>query len=126
MNAVEVLGARGLPDNGRVGRSDPYSRLGRRARARGIRMHEPVGVSGNRAGRVAGIETILGTVRCNAIALCTGLWSQERAASANVEAPVRPSERFHLHTGRVGGVEGKMPTPFDRDVRLCDCDDSHG
>ena len=41
-------------------------------------------------GRITGVETNKGMVRCDAIALCTGLWSRKAAAMAAVEVPVWP------------------------------------
>ena len=49
-------------------------------------------------GKVVAVETTKGTVRCDAIALCTGLWSRKAAAMAGVEAPVWPCEHFYLLT----------------------------
>ena len=51
-----------------------------------------------RTGRIAGVETARGSVRCEAVVVCTGLWSRQVAAMAGVPAPLLPCEHFYLLT----------------------------
>ncbi len=85
MNIADVLGAVWSPDDGRISPSDLCAALVKGARTHGVRIFEGTGVTGilTKAGRVAGIETPAGTVQCDAIALCTGLWSRNVAALAD-------------------------------------------
>ena len=78
------------------------------------------------AGRVTGVETTRGTLRCDAVALCAGLWSRAVAAMAGVLAPVWPCEHFYLLTRPVEGISGNMPTLSDHDSHLYIRDDSGG
>ena len=128
MNAQDVIGAVWSPDDGRVGPSDLCAALVKGARSRGARIHEDTGVTGiaTRNGRVAGVETRRGTVRCDAVALCAGLWSRKVAAMAGAEAPVWPCEHFYLLTGPVDGIEGNVPSLSDHDGHLYIRDDSGG
>ena len=128
MNADDVIGAVWSPDDGRVSPSDLCAALAKGARARGGRIYEEVGVTGivTRDGRVAGVETERGAVRCDAIALCTGLWSRKAAAMAGVEAPVWPCEHFYLLTRPIDGIEGNVPSLSDHDGHLYIRDDSGG
>lgn len=128
MNAEDVIGAVWSPDDGRVSPSDLCAALVKGARARGGRIYEGVGVTGilTDAGRIAGIETERGLVLCDAIALCTGLWSRKAAAMANVAAPVWPCEHFYLLTRPIDGIEGNVPTLSDHDSHLYIRDDSGG
>lgn len=128
MNAEDVIGATWSPDDGRVSPSDLCAALVKGARARGARIHEETGVTGilTGRGRITGVETDRGTVRCDAIALCTGLWSRQAGAMANVEVPVWPCEHFYLLTRPIDGIEGNMPTLSDHDGRLYVRDDSGG
>ena len=128
MNAQDVIGAVWSPDDGRVSPSDLCAAMVKGARARGVRFFEDTGVTGivTRGGHVTGVETNDGTVRCDAVALCTGLWSRKAAAMAGVEVPVWPCEHFYLLTEPVDGIEGNVPSLSDHDGHLYIRDDSGG
>ena len=128
MNADDVIGAVWSPDDGRVSPSDLCAALVKGARARGARIFEETPVTGiaTRSGRVAAVETDRGTVRCNAIAVCTGLWTRRVAAMAGVEAPVWPCEHYYLLTEPIEGIVGNIPSLSDHDGHLYIRDDSGG
>src|SRR5262245_7949364 len=128
MNASDVIGAVFSPDDGRVNPSDLCAALVKGARARGAKIFEETAVTGilTKAGRIAAIETARGTVRCDAVALCTGLWSRRVAAMACVAAPVWPCEHFYLLTKPVVGAERPLPTLSDHDSHLYIRDESQG
>ena len=128
MNADDVIGAVWSPDDGRVSPSDLCAALAKGARARGARIHEDTGVTGivTRSGRITGVETDKGVVRCDAIALCTGLWSRKVGSMAGVDVPVWPCEHFYLLTEPVDGIEGNVPSLSDHDGHLYIRDDSGG
>jgi 4-methylaminobutanoate oxidase (formaldehyde-forming) len=128
MNGEDVIGAVWSPDDGRVNPSDLCAALVKGARAGGARIFEetPVTAVRTQGGRIAGIETPKGFVKCDAIALCAGLWSREAAALAGVEAPVQPCEHFYLLTKPVPGAEHHLPTLSDHDSHLYIRDESQG
>ena len=100
MNAEDVLGAVWSPDDGRVSPSDVCAALVKAARGLGAKLFEKTGVTGilTENGRIKGVETTQGTVMCEAIALCTGLWSREVGAMAGAEVPALACEHFNLLT----------------------------
>ena len=128
MNAEDVIGAVWSPDDGRVSPSDLCAALVKGARSRGAKIFENTGVTGilTERGRVAGVETTRGVIKCDAVAVCTGLWSQKTAAMAGVQAPLYPCEHFYLLTKPIEGVSGNMPTLSDHDNHLYIRDDSGG
>lgn len=128
MNAQDVLGAVWSPDDGRVSPSDLCAALSKGARARGGKIFEDANVTAiyTKNGAVAGLETNHGAIRCDAIALCSGLWSRKNAAMAGVEAPLWPCEHFYLLTKPFDGLDGRLPTLSDHDGRLYIRDDSGG
>jgi 4-methylaminobutanoate oxidase (formaldehyde-forming) len=128
MNNEDVIGAVWSPDDGRVNPSDLCAALVKGARARGARIFEQTAVTAvmTDGGRVAGIETSKGRLRCDAIALCTGLWSRAGADMAGVKAPVLPCEHFYLLTRPVPGAEQHLPTLSDHDAHLYIRDESQG
>lgn len=72
------------------------------------------------------VETTAGSIRCDAVALCTGLWSRRVAAMAGAQAPVWPCEHFYLLTRPVEGIDGHMPSLSDHDGHLYIRDESGG
>ena len=128
MNADDVIGAVWSPDDGRVSPSDLCAALAKGAAARGARVIEDCGVTGilTRQGRIVGVETTLGQIRCDAVAICTGLWSREVGAMAGAQVPVWPCEHFYLLTKAVEGITGNLPTLSDHDGHLYIRDDSGG
>lgn len=103
MNSEDVLGAVWSPEDGRVSPSDVCAALTKAARSMGAKFFENTGVTGvlTENGAVRGIETTTGAIRCDAIALCAGLWSREIGAMAGSEVPVQACEHFYLLTNPV-------------------------
>jgi 4-methylaminobutanoate oxidase (formaldehyde-forming) len=128
MNGEDVLGAVWSPDDGRVSPSDLCAGLIKGAKSRGAKVFEDTGVTGilTKDGRVIGVETDRGKIRCDAIALCTGLWSRKAGAMAGADIPVYPCEHFYLLTKPIEGVLGNLPTLSDHDGHLYIRDDSGG
>jgi len=128
MNTNDVLGAVWSPDDGRVSPSDVCAALIKASKNMGAKLFEKTGITGviTENGRVRGVETDQGIIKCDAIALCAGLWSREIGAMAGSEVPVLACEHFYLLTKPVEGIEGNMPTLSDHDGRLYIRDDSGG
>jgi len=128
MNADDVLGAVWSPDDGRVSPSDVCAALVKGAKGLGAKLFENTGVTGilTENGWVKGVETSRGTVMCDAIAVCTGLWSREVGAMAGAEVPALACEHFYLLTKPIDGIKGNMPTLSDHDSHLYIRDDSGG
>ncbi|MGI9521958.1 MAG: GcvT family protein [Hyphomicrobiaceae bacterium] len=128
MNADDLIGAVWSPDDGRVSPSDLCAALIKGARSRGAKVFEDTGVTAifTDGGKIVGLDTVAGQIKCDAIALCTGLWSRDTAAMAGAEVPVWPCEHFYLLTKPVEGIAGNMPTLSDHDSHLYIRDDSGG
>ena len=128
MNAEDVIGAVWSPDDGRVSPSDVCAALIKGAKSLGAKLFEDTGVTGilTENGKVVGVETSQGTVACDAIALCTGLWSREVGAMAGADVPALACEHFYLLTKPIDGIKGNMPTLSDHDNHLYIRDDSGG
>lgn len=128
MRTDDVIGAVWSPDDGRVSPSDVCAALQKSARNNGARIYEETAVTGIRTtgGRVTGLETSRGSIRCDAVVVCAGLWSREAAAMAGVDAPLYPCEHFYLLTQPVGEITGNLPTLSDHDSHLYIRDDSGG
>ncbi len=128
MRADDVVGAVWSPDDGRVSPSDVCAALIKGARSHGAKIFENTGVTGivTERGRIKAVKTTEGVCRCDAIALCTGLWSREVGAMAGAEVPALACEHFYLLTKPIDGITGNMPTLSDHDSHLYIRDDSGG
>ncbi len=128
MNAEDVLGAVWSPDDGRVSPSDVCAALIKAAKHLGASVFEQTAVTGvlTENNRIRGVETSSGTVRCDAIALCAGLWSRDVGAMAGADVPALACEHFYLLTRPIEGITGNTPTLSDHDSHLYIRDDSGG
>ncbi len=128
MNIDDVLGAVWSPDDGRVSPQDLCAALIKGAKSRGARIFENTSVTGfvTEGGAVKAVETSRGRVGCDAVALCTGLWSRGAASMAGAQVPIWPCEHFYLLTKPVAGISGNIPTLSDHDHHLYIRDDSGG
>ncbi len=128
MNASDVLGAVWSPEDGRVSPSDVCAALVKAAKGSGATIYEQTGVMGilTDNGRIKGVETTQGTVMCDAVALCSGLWSRELGLLAGADVPALACEHFYLLTKPIDGIAGNMPTLSDHDSHLYIRDDSGG
>lgn len=128
MNASDVLGAVWSPADGRVSPSDVCAALVKAAKGLGAKLFEGTGVTGilTDRGRICGVETDQGTITCDAVALCAGLWSREVGQMAGARVPLWPCEHFYLLTKPIDGITGNMPTLSDHDSHLYIRDDSGG
>ena len=128
MNSDDVIGAVWSPEDGRVSPSDVCAALVKGAKSLGAKLFENTGVTGilTETGKIKGVQTTQGTVMCDAVALCGGLWSREIGAMAGAEVPLLACEHFYLLTKPVDGIMGNMPTLSDHDNYLYIRDDSGG
>ena len=76
MNNEDVMGAVWSPDDGRVSPSDLCAALIKGAKAKGTKIFEDTVVKAilTKGKKVVGVETTLGNISCDAIALCAGFW----------------------------------------------------
>jgi 4-methylaminobutanoate oxidase (formaldehyde-forming) len=117
MTIDDLVGAAFLPTDGQASPSDITQALAKGARMAGILIAEETPVTRIRVedGRVRGVETPRGTVACEQVVLCTGLWTRDLAASVGVNVPLVPVEHQYLITEPIPGVSPTLPTLRDPD-----------
>ena len=128
MNADDVIGAVWSPGDGRVSPSDLCAALVKGAKAHGCRIFEDTPVTGivTEGGKVVAVETGAGLIRCDAVAVCSGLWSRKIAGMAGHKAPVWPCEHFYLLTRPIEAITGNLPSLSDHDGHLYIRDEAGG
>ena len=128
MNVEDVRGAVWSPGDGRVNPSDLCAALIKGAKSAGARVFENTPVLGllTQGGKVVGVETEGGQVRCDAVVLCAGLWSRGFAKRYGVSVPLWPCEHFYLLTKKMEAISGHLPSLVDQDASLYLRDESGG
>ncbi len=128
MRIDDVLGAVWSPEDGRVSPSDLCAALIKSATALGASVFENTPVTGieTKNNRVVAVVTPSGTIRCDAVAICAGLWSRQVGAMAGVAVPLYPCEHFYLLTNPFEGFTGNLPTLSDHNSHLYIRDESGG
>jgi glycine cleavage system aminomethyltransferase T/glycine/D-amino acid oxidase-like deaminating enzyme len=120
MNSKDVIGAVYSPMDGRVNPSDLCAALIKGAKKRGGTVVEDCPVTGFeiRDGRVRGVDTPHGRVKCEKVVNCAGLWGREVGRLADVSVPLYACEHFYLLTQTVEGLTRQEPTLSDHDGHL--------
>ncbi len=117
MRTDDLQGALWLPGDGKANPADLCMSLAKGARLRGVKVAEGVEVTGVMVehGRVAGIATAQGNVRCEVLVNCAGQWARQFGALAGVNVPLYSAEHFYVVTGRIPGVHPMLPVMRDPD-----------
>ncbi|MGI9415064.1 MAG: FAD-dependent oxidoreductase, partial [Hyphomicrobiales bacterium] len=120
MRADDIVGAVYSPNDGRVNPSDLCAALVKGARANGAQVFEDTAVIDFdiREGRVHGVRTAAGTIYCDKVVNCAGLWGRQIGAMAGVSVPLYACEHFYLLTRPIEGLGNHMPTLSDHDGHL--------
>jgi 4-methylaminobutanoate oxidase (formaldehyde-forming) len=104
-----------VKEDGRVNPVDVTMALARGARQRGARILEGVtalGVTQHR-GRVSGVRTAQGTVQCEYVVNCAGMWARQFGALAGVCIPNQAAEHYYLITEAIRDLPAAMPVLED-------------
>ncbi len=117
MDISDVVGAAFLPTDGQANPSDITQALASGARQCGARIIEDCAVTAINVkdGRVTGVSTELGDIRCEIVVNCAGQWAKEVGRLAGVIVPVLSVQHQYLVTEPVEGVARDLPTLRDPD-----------
>jgi glycine cleavage system aminomethyltransferase T/glycine/D-amino acid oxidase-like deaminating enzyme len=104
-----------VKDDGIVNPVDCTMALGKGARMKGAKIIE--GVHAKRVitknGRVAGVETNHGTIECEYVVNCAGMWARELGAINGVNIPNQAAEHYYLITEEIRDLPKNMPVLED-------------
>jgi len=117
MNVDDLDSAIYLPSDGCVSPSDVTMALAKGARMHGATLFEDTSVTGFdiKNGRVGGVVTDKGTIKCEAVVLCTGIWSRDLGRLAGVNIPLKPSHHHYVVTDKIEGLSPDVPAMRDPD-----------
>ena len=71
-----------------------------------------------RDNQIRGVKTNLGTINCEYIVLCAGMWSRQIGEAAGVSIPLYPNEHFYMITENYKNLPKNLPTFRDPDTYL--------
>jgi 4-methylaminobutanoate oxidase (formaldehyde-forming) len=113
----DLEGALWIPGDGKANPADLTMSLAKGARNRGVKIVEDIEVIGvlTENGRVAGVRTTQGDVRCEVLVNCAGQWARQFGRLAGVNVPLYSAEHFYIVTDRIDGVHPMLPVMRDPD-----------
>ena len=117
MRTDDLQGAIWIPGDGKANPADLAMSLAKGARNGGVRIIEDIEVTGviSGQGRVAGVRTGQGEVRCEVLVNCGGQWARQFGRLAGVNVPLYSAEHFYVVTGKIDGVHPMLPVMRDPD-----------
>ncbi|XDA98960.1 FAD-dependent oxidoreductase [Sulfitobacter sp. LCG007] len=119
METSDLIGASWLPTDGQANPADITQSLAKGARMHGATLREGVRVIGfdRDGGRITGVRTTEGTVRCETVVNCAGQWARQVGAMAGVVVPLQPVKHQYIVTERIDGLASDAATVRDPDRR---------
>jgi 4-methylaminobutanoate oxidase (formaldehyde-forming) len=111
----DVLAGFYVKDDGRVNPVDVTMALARGARLQGVNIITGVSATGvNRnQGKVTGVTTDQGTIACEFVVNCTGMWGRQFGAQHGVNIPNQAAEHYYLITESIKDISSNWPVLED-------------
>ena len=116
----DVRGGLYIPEDGQADPEILTKTIADAARHEGVKIFEKCKLQKilKRNNHIRGVKTNLGTVKCEYIVLCTGMWSRQIGESAGVSIPLYPNEHFYMITEEYKNLPNILPTFRDPDTYL--------
>ncbi|MEP3275488.1 MAG: FAD-dependent oxidoreductase [Stappiaceae bacterium] len=117
MTIDDLVGAAFLPTDGQANPSDITQSLAKGARNNGVRIFEDTEVLSFdiEKGKICGIRTSNGDIRCDTIICCAGQWTRALSKKAGVNVPLVSVQHQYIVTDKIDGVSADLPTLRDPD-----------
>ncbi|MEM8972561.1 MAG: FAD-dependent oxidoreductase [Pseudomonadota bacterium] len=124
----DVIAGVHSPSDGRVSPMDTLAALIKGARMHGAKLFEDTAVLDFEMtnGRMNALRTTAGTIVCEKVVLCAGLWSHDLAKRAGVAVPLHACEHYALITKPFDGIYNAMPILGDHDNHMYIRDEAGG
>ncbi len=111
-----IAGALWIPKDGQINPVDLTTALAKGARAGGARLFEGVRVTGIKADTsVKAVVTDHGSIVCEYVVNCAGIWAREIGALVGVDVPLYACEHMYVTTGSIPAVTSALPVVRDTD-----------
>ncbi len=119
LETSDLVGASFLPTDGQASPSDITQSLAKGARLHGAKFVEGVRVTGFEIekGCVTAVKTTQGTIKCDRVVNCGGMWARQIGALAGVNVPLQPVKHQYVITEKLEGLSPDAATIRDPDRR---------
>jgi sarcosine dehydrogenase len=119
METSDLIGASWLPTDGQASPSDITQSLAKGARMHGVKFHEGVRVTSFDMveGRITAVNTNQGTIACDKVVNCAGMWARQVGAMGGINVPLQAVKHQYIITGKIEGLSPDAPTLRDPDRR---------
>jgi sarcosine dehydrogenase len=120
MKVDDLVCAAYVPSDGIANPSDITQALAKGARKGGVKIAERTRVLGFGVenGSISSVETDKGTIQCDSVVNCAGIWAREVGRMAGVNVPLQPSHHQYFVTEKIEGFDRDIPTVRDTDHQL--------
>ena len=117
MDVSRIKGAIYIPGDGQTNPVDTAMALAKGARTGGARIFEETAVTGfqRRKGAVSAVVTERGTIACETVVNCGGVWAREIGLMAGVSVPLYAAEHMYVVTEPIEGLSPDAPIIRDTD-----------
>ncbi|MBU6315412.1 MAG: FAD-binding oxidoreductase, partial [Acidobacteria bacterium] len=108
-----------VPGDGRVNPVDVTMALAKGARQQGATIVQGVTVTdvitsgSGPARRVTGVATDHGTIECDVVVNCAGMWARQLGERNGVTIPLQAAEHYYLITAHIDGLDPSWPVIED-------------
>ncbi len=111
----DVLAGFYVEDDGRVNPVDVTMALAKGARMQGAKLITGVSATGvtRDNGRVTGVTTDQGTIACEYVVNCAGMWARQFGEQHGIAIPNQAAEHYYLITEDIAGISNQWPVLED-------------
>ena len=104
-----------VAEDGRANPVDVTMALAKGARMKGATVLEGVPVTAvtTKDGAVTGVETPYGSIECEVVVNCAGMWARQLAEQNGVNVPLQAAEHYYLITEEFEGIDKSFPVLED-------------
>ena len=116
----DVISGLYIPEDGQADPEILTKNISIAAKKKGVKIIEKCKLEKilKRDNQIRGVKTNLGTINCEYIVLCAGMWSRQIGEAAGVSIPLYPNEHFYMITENYKNLPEILPTFRDPDTYL--------
>ncbi len=114
-NVSDIKAGFYVEKDGRINPVDVTMAMAKGARMQGAKIIEGVSVTGvlRKNGKVTGVNTTSGTIQCEYVVNCAGMWARQLGELSGVNIPNQAAEHYYLITEDIKGMPANMPVLED-------------
>jgi glycine/D-amino acid oxidase-like deaminating enzyme len=111
----DILAGFYVKEDGQANPVDITMALAKGARMQGVTILEGVAATGvtKKNGAVSGVVTAQGTIECEYVVNCAGMWARQLGAKSGVNIPLQAAEHYYLITDKIPGLTSSFPVLED-------------